>query len=93
MFVDDKLTLGGRVSHTAERAIGHGKTTANPFISLVNWDRHTLVDLFSEYKLNENVSLTMGVDNVTDQYYIDPLGMVNMPGPGHRFHASMKAQF
>jgi hemoglobin/transferrin/lactoferrin receptor protein len=95
-LLDEKLTVGGRVSYTGPRAIGHGQVTSqglSQFISLINWEPFTLVDLFAEYKINENVTASVRVENVFDRYYIDPLGLVQQPGPGRTFYASLTAKF
>jgi hemoglobin/transferrin/lactoferrin receptor protein len=89
---DDALTVGGRVSYVGPRAIEHGLVTAqglSSFISQINWEPYTLVDLFADYKINDTWTLGARVENVTDQYYVDPLGLVNQPGPGRTFYASL----
>lgn len=92
----EKLTLGGRVQHVGKRAIGHGDATAqgmSQFIALVNWKPYTLVDVFAEYKINEYLTANVGVENLTDRYYIDPLSLVLQPAPGRTFTASLAAKF
>ncbi|MGN7733028.1 hypothetical protein [Ensifer sp. 22564] len=86
-FRDDALTVGGRISRTGSRTIGHGDVTAqgaSQFISLIDWRPYTLVDAFAECRINENL---------TDAYYVDPLSLVQQPGPGRTFYASLMAEF
>ncbi|MGI3166042.1 TonB-dependent receptor domain-containing protein [Pseudooceanicola sp. 200-1SW] len=95
-LMDDRLTLGGRVTHVGPRAIGHGDVTASGasnFISLVDWDPYTLVDVFAEYEVNDTVTARLRVDNLTDQFYIDPLGLTTQPGPGRTLYAGVTADF
>ncbi|WP_273691674.1 TonB-dependent receptor domain-containing protein [Ketogulonicigenium vulgare] len=95
-LMDERLTLGGRVSRVGPRAIDHGQVTAqgmSQFISLVNWEPYTLVDLFAEYRLNSDVTLSFRVENATDQYYIDPLGLITTPGPGRSFYFGLTNSF
>ncbi|WP_411037335.1 TonB-dependent receptor domain-containing protein [Shinella sp. BYT-45] len=95
-FLDDRLTVGGRVSHAGPRAIGHGQVTAqglSQFISAINWKPYTLVDVFADYKINENFTASFRVENLFDRYYVDPLGLVQQPGPGRTFYASLTAKF
>ncbi|MDT3376238.1 TonB-dependent receptor [Labrys neptuniae] len=95
-LMDDALTVGGRISHVGARAIGHGDVTAqgaSQFIALVDWKRHTLVDVFAEYKFSKNLTGSVRVENLTDQYYVDPLSLVQQPGPGRTFYASLTATF
>ncbi|WP_158282732.1 TonB-dependent receptor [Aminobacter sp. AP02] len=92
---DDRLTVGGRVVHTGPRTIGHdnGIGGAAPFIAQVKWEPYTLVDVFAEYKINDNVTANFRVENLTDQYYVDPLGLGEMPGPGRTAWAGLTAKF
>ncbi|MBN9217715.1 MAG: TonB-dependent receptor [Mesorhizobium sp.] len=95
-FIEDKLTLGGRVSYIGPRAIGHGQVTTQglgQFISQVKWDPYTLVDVFADYKLTENLTATARIENLFDRYYVDPLGLVTEPGPGRTFYGSLTAKF
>ena len=95
-FLEDALTLGSRISHVSNRAIGHGDATAqgmSQFIKQIEWEPYTLVDVFAEYKLNENYTATVRVENLTDKYYVDPLSLVQQPGPGRTFYASLTASF
>ncbi|WP_199553400.1 TonB-dependent receptor domain-containing protein [Sandaracinobacteroides hominis] len=92
----DKLDIGGRIIHNGPRAIGHGQVTAegmSQFISLVKWKPYTLVDVFAEYKLNSNLTAALRAENLFDQYYVDPLGLVNQPGPGRTIYMSLTGQF
>ena len=95
-LMEDALTLGGRVTHVGPRAIGHGDVTAqgaSQFIALIDWKPYTLVDVFAEYKINESLTASARVENLFDQYYVDPLGLVQQPGPGRTFYASLTGTF
>ncbi len=95
-MLEDRLTLGGRVSYVGPRAIGHGDVTAvgaGEFISLTRWKPYTLIDVFAEYKINDSLTATARIENLTDQYYVDPLGLVNQPGPGRTFYAGLTSNF
>jgi hemoglobin/transferrin/lactoferrin receptor protein len=92
---EDRLTLGGRVSHVGPRAAGFGPAIygAAQVIAPIVWKPYTLVDVFAEYKINDNYTAAFRVENLTDQYYVDPLGLVNQPGPGRTFYASLTGTF
>lgn len=95
-LMDDRLTLGGRVNHTGPRAAGHSNVTAQgagQFISLIKWEPFTLVDVFAEYQISESVTGIFRIENLTDQFYIDPLGTVQQPGPGRTLYMALKAKF
>lgn len=93
-FLDDKLTLGGRATYMGPRAIEHGQVTSqglSQFITQINWQPYTLVDLFGEYKLNDSLTASVAVENLTDKFYVDPLSLVNQPAPGRTFRVGMTA--
>jgi len=91
-LLEDRLTLGGRISHVGSRAIGHGDVTAQgaqQFIAPVLWEPYTLVDVFAEVEISDNLTAEFRIENLFDRYYIDPLGLVSQPGPGRTFSASL----
>lgn len=95
-LLEDQLTVGGRISHVGPRAIGHGDVTAqgaSEFISLVDWKPYTLVDVFAEYRITEDLTAAVRVENLFDRFYVDPLGLVTQPGPGRTFYASLTGSF
>ncbi|MGU3495733.1 TonB-dependent receptor domain-containing protein [Xanthobacteraceae bacterium A53D] len=95
-FLDDKLTVGGRAYYVGPRAAEHGDETsrgASAFISQIQWNPYALFDVFAEYKINDNLTASARVENITDQFYVDPLGMLPQPGPGRTFYASLTGKF
>lgn len=95
-FWEDRFTVGGRVYHVGPRAADHGSVTSqgfSAFISQIQWKPYTLVDLFAEYKLTDSVTASLRVENVTDQFYVDPLGLLPQPGPGRTFYLSVTGHF
>lgn len=95
-LLDDSVTIGGRISHVGPRAIEHGQVTGqglSQFISLVDWEPYTLVDVFAEYKVNENFTVSARIENLTDQFYVDSLSLVQQPGPGRTFYLSLTSRF
>lgn len=91
-MLDDALEAGGRVTYVGSRG---SMTTAETggFTTVVNWEKYTLLDLFASYKVNDNVSIDVAVDNVTDVYYMDALTLGLMPSPGRTFRLNMTAKF
>lgn len=95
-LLEDALTVGGRISYTSSRAVGHGDVTGqgmSQFITLIDWKPYTLVDVFAEYKINDSYTASFRIENLTDRYYVDPLSLVLQPGPGRTFYASLTANF
>ena len=95
-LLEDALTVGGRISYTSSRASGHGDVTGqgmSQFITMINWQPYMLVDVFAEYKINDNYTASFRVENLTDRFYVDPLSLAQQPGPGRTFYASLTANF
>jgi hemoglobin/transferrin/lactoferrin receptor protein len=91
-MLDDALEAGGRITYIGDR----GNMTSNEtggYTTVVNWEKYTLLDVFASYKVNDNFSIDVAVDNVTDVYYMDALTLGLMPSPGRTFRLNMTAKF
>ena len=88
----DRLSIGGGIQHMGSRntaimsnATGRQNTAVDDF---------TLVDLFVEYQLLENLSLRANLDNVTDKFYFQGANSgQSLPGPARAFRLSAIARF
>lgn len=87
-MVDEKLILGGRVTHVGGTSPAIGLLTA----SYVTSD-YTIVDLYGSYDFNEITKLKFAVDNVADVAYVPALGINSLPAPGRTFTASLSLKF
>ncbi|WP_430443315.1 MAG: TonB-dependent receptor domain-containing protein [Pseudomonas piscis] len=93
-FFDQSLTLGTRVTYTsgptvtADKPWQVGATTKQ-----MNYREVALVDLFLNYKLKDEASLHVALQNLTDRYYLDPLALSFMPAPGRTLRVGMQAKF
>ncbi len=90
-LMDEKLTLGARYNHVGDRS-----PTFNTFggsMTVVEWEPYDLLDLWAAYRINDHISLDLGVDNVTDQYYMDALTLGLMPSPGRTVRFSLTSKF
>jgi iron complex outermembrane receptor protein len=70
-------------------------------------DRYTLVNLRTSYRMDNNVTLTLGIGNLFDKQYDLPLGgvslaalkaagsgpLLSLPGPGRSFDAGVNIKF
>lgn len=94
-LLNDDLTVGGRVSYTGPRSVGHGAVQygAAAIISPIYWNPYVLFDVFTEYKLSKDITLWATVENLTDQYYVDPLSLVQQPGPGRIARLGLTGKF
>lgn len=91
------LELGVRANWMGERnqVPEHNNQTETSlgFASPIPWHRYTLVDVFAAWKPNDSLSLDFGVDNVTDQYYLDALSLGMVPAPGRTATLSATLHF
>lgn len=81
---DDRLTISGRMNYVGERAAKFETTLsgAQPFIRAIPWEAYTTGDLFVGFKLNKAVTFEASVENITDEYYVEPLSLGRVPAPG-----------
>lgn len=57
------------------------------------WRSVLLHDLYANFTLSKQVALNLGITNVTDEYYLDPMSKVLLPGPGRTLQAVLKINF
>lgn len=82
-FWDDRVTVGGRVTYVGERLaeLYQGEDDLYFFVTKA-WAPYTVVDLFGQWKINDHLTLDVGVQNLLDAYYVDALNNTDMPAPG-----------
>jgi len=86
---DGDLTLGGRVTRAGDRLT---EITQAERMRTGYWLPYTVYDLFASYKISENATFTLNVDNLTNQYYIDALEG-SMPSPGRTLRLGLNMEF
>ncbi len=89
---DQKLTLGARVYAFGERVGGYSHYTGS-HTQAPGYHANRILDLFGSYKVDEDASLDFSVENVGDEYYLDPLSTGLVPSPGRTFRASFTKRF
>ncbi|WP_323018600.1 TonB-dependent receptor domain-containing protein [Castellaniella sp.] len=57
------------------------------------WHPVMLLDASAQWRATKNVTLSLGVTNLTDRYYLDPMAKIPAPGPGRTITVGMRAQF
>ncbi|UJJ32739.1 TonB-dependent receptor domain-containing protein [Halopseudomonas maritima] len=57
------------------------------------WRSVWLHDLYANLEVNRQLSLNLGVTNVTDEYYLDPMSKNLLPGPGRTLTAGLRVNF
>lgn len=83
---DQRLTLGTLVTHVGSRP---DVAAAAGSIAVVQWRPYTLVNLFGNLQVTDNLRLDMSIDNLTDRYYMDALTLGLMASPGRTLHLGL----
>ncbi len=93
-LLNKKLTIGGRVRYHSRKDNPENwlQGTGAAGIAVVIPADHS-IDVFSSYKINRNVSLGAGIDNLTDRYQYDIGTILRMPVPGRTIRVGIQANF
>ncbi|PRB81385.1 TonB-dependent receptor domain-containing protein [Pseudomonas sp. MYb185] len=57
------------------------------------WRSVLLHDVYANFNVTQEVALNLGVTNITDEYYLDPMSKNLLPGPGRTVTAGLKINF
>jgi len=80
---DRRFTIGARAVHNSG-PISELDDRWNVGLSAIQqlYRPATVYDLFATWRVSGQLSVDLNVDNVRDQYYLDPLALGVMPAPG-----------
>lgn len=67
--------------------------TAGGFLFVIPWQRYKVFDVYATWKQSKNLSVSLNIDNVTDRYYLDALGLGLVPAPGRTARLSFTLQY
>lgn len=85
---EQRVTVGARVNHATPNLGRYVDVNGN---LAETSDPYTTLDLHASFKLTEQATLNLAVNNVTDQLYVPATS--NYIAPGRTFLASMNARF
>lgn len=90
-----KLDIGARYSHYGKRAVSIFETQDTEIgnTNSAEWDDYGLVDLYADYKINDNLTISAAIDNLTNKYYLDVNNMSLSPAPGRTLHLNLDYKF
>ncbi|NGN39493.1 TonB-dependent receptor [Mesorhizobium sp. CGMCC 1.15528] len=92
-FLEQKLEVGTRVNYVSNGVTNVGNANDPTFTPInVKTPSYTTVDLFTNYKVNENVDVAFKVTNLFDKQYTPALSTIGS-GQGRTFHVSTQFQF
>lgn len=87
---EEKLTVGGRVTHNGKRLRGIANSADRQRTPM--WLPYTTVDAFANYKINDNFTADLQVQNLLDRYYVDAMDGWS-PAPGRTVRVRLTAKF
>ena len=64
-------------------------TTGKPH----HWRSSLTWDVYGRYQLHKNLNVNLGITNLTNRYYLDPMSNVAAPGPGRTVTFGLTAKF
>ncbi|KXU38491.1 receptor [Ventosimonas gracilis] len=95
-LLDRKLEVGSRMTyHSAyenksERNMsGMSRVLNRPY----SWNPIWVFDAYAVYRVHDHLSIDLGITNITNRYYIDPLARVSQPAPGRAIRMGLTARF
>ena len=94
-LLERKLVLGVRGVFMGQRTPSpeYNDDTGRSFLQVVPWHRYKVFDFFASYRVNQRVSVDFNLDNFTDRYYLDALGLGLIPAPGRTARLGVSVQF
>lgn len=90
-----QLDIGARYSYTSKRFVSIWQPADTPIgeTNSAEWDSYSIVDIYANYNPKENLTISAGVDNLANKYYLDANNMGLTPAPGRTFHLSFEYKF
>lgn len=87
---DEKLTLGGRVTHVAPTKPTLGSLLPETTFGM---DEYTVYDLYGSYAFNATAKLRFAITNLTDLAYAPAVGAAYYAAPGRTATVSLNLKF
>lgn len=57
------------------------------------WHSVLLHDVYARLNVRKDLDLNLGITNLTDRYYMDPMSKIPVPGPGRTLTVGLRARF
>ena len=100
-LLGEKLELGMRgIYHSTPKTAQYDelidKGLRGVFVSTgkpYHWRSSLTWDLYGRYQLSKQISINLGITNLTDRYYLDPMSNVPTPAPGRTVTFGLQGRF
>lgn len=99
-FFSDKLEVGTSLNYHGKARNGQEEQMMRDGLIVsdgmnnnpIRWNSVFLVDVFMKYKIDKDLTINFSGQNLTNQYYIDPLTRSFMPSPGRTFRIGFEGK-
>ncbi len=94
-LLERKLDIGVRAIFMGQRnnTPRFENDTARSFLKVVPWHKYKVFDFYASYRVSDHLSIDFNIDNFTDRYYLDALGLGLIPAPGRTARLSMTLRY
>jgi len=93
-WFENRLTVGGRMVYNSTPTAKLNKPWNNGITTnQIYYQKSAIFDLFASVEIFRDTQLDFGVQNLTNQYYLDPLAQSFMPAPGRTFKTGLTVKF
>lgn len=92
-WLDNKLDIGGRYSYYSKRFVPVLSSMRFQNTSSIEWNPYSLVDLYANYQVTNNLKLSFNIDNLFNRYYLDTNNMGLNTAPGRTMRLGLDYKF
>ncbi|WP_430446819.1 MAG: TonB-dependent hemoglobin/transferrin/lactoferrin family receptor [Pseudomonas piscis] len=96
-FFERKLDVGARARYSAGYSVAGGSTVTSSQSGVypADWKPYTVYDLYGSYRVTDELTLRLAMENVTDRAYLVPLGdvLAFTLGRGRTVQGTVEYQF
>jgi len=94
---NQKLEIGSRMTYHSgyenkdEKKMldNHVRAFNRPF----HWNPILVFDAYATYRVHDKLSIDVGINNITNKYYVDPMARISQPAPGRTIKLGLTARF
>ncbi|HHA3854896.1 TPA: heme uptake receptor HasR, partial [Pseudomonas aeruginosa] len=94
-FFDRRLDVGARARYSEGYSVAGGATVSQAGVYPADWKEYTVYDLYGSYRVSDELTLRLAMENVTDRAYLVPLGdvLAFTLGRGRTLQGTLEYQF
>jgi len=89
--IGSRMTYHSAYENKSESKMGNMRPRA--FNRPHFWNPIWVFDAYATYRVHDKLSINLGINNITNRYYIDPMARVSQPAPGRTIKMGLTARF